>query len=148
MAALAEHPDQWVRLRGDHAFVPSAVEEILRWTTPVIYFMRTATRDVDIRGTTIQTGDPVVLLYASANRDEDEFGPTAADFDVGRQPNHHVAFGFGHHFCLGAALARLEGRVLLEELTARFGSVELAGPVERSGSNVIAGISRAPLAFG
>ena len=127
--------------------MPTAVEEILRWTSPVVYFMRTATRATEMRGQRIAAGDPVVLLYASANRDEDEFGPTAGDFDVGRHPNHHVAFGFGHHFCLGAALARLEGRVLLEELTARFGSVELAGPVERSGSNVIAGITSAPVRF-
>jgi cytochrome P450 len=148
VVALAEHPEQWARLRADGGLVATALEEILRWTTPVIYFMRTATRDVEIRDVAIAAGDPVVLLYASANRDEDEFGPTAGEFDVGRHPNHHVAFGFGQHFCLGAALARLEGRVLLEELTARFAGVELAGPVERSGSNVIAGIARAPVRFG
>jgi cytochrome P450 len=147
VAALADHPDQWDRLRADHALVPTAVEEILRWTTPVVYFLRTATRDVEVRGENIAAGDAVVLLYASANRDEDEFGPTAADFDVGRHPNHHVAFGFGHHFCLGAALARLEGRVVLEELLERYRSIEPAGPVERTGSNVIAGIRSAPVAL-
>ena len=148
IVALAAHPDQWRRLRADRALVPTAVEEILRWTSPVVYFMRTATRDVELRGQRIAAGDPVVLLYASANRDEDEFGPTADAFDVGRHPNHHVAFGFGPHFCLGAALARLEGKVLLEELLDRYGSIEKAGPAERTGSNVIAGITRAPVLLG
>jgi cytochrome P450 len=147
VAALAEHPDQWDRLRDDRSLVPSAVEEMLRWTSPVIYFMRTATRDVEVRGQQIDAGDPVVLLYASANRDEDEFGATAGDFDVGRHPNHHVAFGFGPHFCLGAALARLEGRVVLEELADRYRTLEPAGPVVRTPSNVIAGITSAPVCF-
>src|SRR5947208_13624966 len=96
----------------------------------------------------IAAGARVVLHSASANRVEDEFGPTADAFDVGRHPNHHVAFGFGPHFCLGAALARLEGRVLLDELLDRYGSIEKAGPAERTGSNVIAGITRAPVLLG
>jgi cytochrome P450 len=145
MYALAEHPDQWARLVADPKLVPSAVEEWLRWTTPVIYFMRTATRDVEIRGQPISAGDPIVLLYASADRDPAEFGPTAEQFDVGRDPNHHVAFGFGAHFCLGAALARLEGRALLDELLARFTTIETAGPMVRSPSFVIAGVKSAPL---
>jgi cytochrome P450 len=144
---LAEHPDQWEALRHDRRLVGSAVEELLRWTTPVVYFMRTATRDVEVRGVRIGAGEPVVLLYASANRDHDEFGPSADRFDVARNPNRHMAFGFGPHFCIGAALARLEGRVLLEELLDRFARVERAGPVERSASPVIAGIQRAPLVF-
>lgn len=147
LAALAAHPDQWQALRDDRRLVPSAVEELLRWTTPVVYFMRTATRDVEVRGARIGAGEPVVLLYASANRDDDEFGPSADRFDVARSPNRHMAFGFGPHFCIGAALARLEGRVLLEELLDRFARVEPAGPVERSASPVIAGIRRAPLVF-
>ena len=89
----------------------------------------------------IGAGEPVVLLYASANRDDDEFGPSADRFDVARQPNHHLAFGFGPHFCIGAALARLEGRVLLDELLDRFARVEPAGPVERS---AVAGDRRHP----
>lgn len=145
--ALATHPEQWTALRADPGLVPSAVEEMLRWTTPVIYFMRTATRDVQIRATSIAAGDPVVLLYASANRDEAEFGPTAHLFDITRSPNHHVAFGFGPHFCIGAALARLEGRALLEDLLGRFSTLQPAGPVDRTASMVIAGIRRAPLMF-
>jgi len=147
LVALADHPDQWRALRGDRRLVAPAVEEFLRWTTPVVYFMRTATRDVDVRGERIGAGEPVVLLYASANRDDDQFGPSADRFDVARSPNHHMAFGFGPHFCIGAALARLEGRVLLEELLDRFTAVERAGPVERTASPVIAGIQRAPLVF-
>ena len=147
LVALADHPDQWRALRGDRRLVAPAVEEFLRWTTPVVYFMRTATRDVDVRGERIGAGEPVVLLYASANRDDDQFGPSADRFDVARSPNHHMAFGFGPHFCIGAALARLEGRVLLEELLDRFTSVERAGPVARTASPVIAGIQRAPLVF-
>jgi cytochrome P450 len=147
LVALAEHPDQWDALRDDRSLVSSAVEEFLRWTTPVVYFMRTTTREVAVRGVEIGAGEPVVLLYASANRDEDEFGPTAGAFDVGRRPNHHLAFGFGPHFCIGAALARLEGRALLDELVERFDRVEPAGPVQRTASPVIAGIRRAPLVF-
>jgi cytochrome P450 len=144
---LAERPAGWVGLRGDRTLVPTAVEEMLRWTTPVVSFMRTATRDTELGGQAVSAGDPVLMLYASANRDERQFGATADRFDVGRDPNHHVAFGFGTHFCIGAALARIEGRVLLEELLDRFESVELAGEVERSHSSVIAGVKRAPLVF-
>jgi cytochrome P450 len=147
LVALAGHTDQWQALRDDRRLVAAAVEEFLRWTTPVVYFMRTATRDVDVRDARIRAGEPVVLLYASANRDDDEFGPSADRFDVARHPNRHIAFGFGPHFCIGAALARLEGRVLLEELLDRFARVEAAGPVERTASPVIAGIQHAPLVF-
>ena len=94
----------------------------------------------------IAAGEPVLMLFASANRDEDVFGPSAAIFDVGRDPNPHIAFGFGNHFCLGAALARLEGRVVLEELLDRFGACRARpGDVERTGSSVIAGVRRAAL---
>jgi cytochrome P450 len=147
LAALAEDPDQWRRLREDRSLVPTAVEEILRWTTPVIYFMRTATRDTEIRGVPIAAGDPVVLLYASADRDEEEYGPTADRFDVGRTPNNHVALGFGAHFCLGAALARLELRVLLEELLDRFSGLEPGGDVVRTPSTIIAGVRSSPVVF-
>lgn len=145
LVALAERPDEWARLRADRSLLPSGVEELLRWTTPVISFLRTATRDTELRGQAIAAGEPVLLVYASANRDEAAFGPTADRLDVGRDPNPHVSFGFGPHFCLGAALARLEARVVLEELLDRFASVELAGPVERAASPVIAGVRRAPL---
>src|SRR5256886_2569833 len=147
LVALAEHPDEWNRLRRDRALVPTAAQEILRWTTPVVSFMRTATRDAALGGQAIRQGDPVLMLYASANRDERQFGSTADRFDVGRDPNHHVAFGFGAHFCIGATLARIEARQLLEELLDRFETVEPAGDVERSNSSVIAGAKRAPLVF-
>lgn len=145
LVALADNPGEWERLRRDRALVPAAVEEMLRWTTPVISFMRTATRGAEIGGQAIGPGNPVLMLYASANRDERQFGAGAGEFDVGRAPNHHVGFGFGAHFCIGAALARIEARVLLEELLDRFETVELVGDVERSHSSVIAGVTRAPL---
>jgi len=121
---------------------------MLRWTTPVVAFMRTATRDTELGGRAIAAGDPVLMLYASANRDEAVFGPTAGGFDASRDPNPHLAFGFGAHFCIGAVLARLEGRILLEELLARFGSVEPAGEVVRTASPIIAGVKAAPVVFG
>jgi cytochrome P450 len=147
LVALAERPAAWERLRRDRSLVPTAVEEMLRWTTPVISFMRTATRNTELAGQAIREGDPVLMLYASANRDDRQFGRTADRFDVGRDPNQHVAFGFGTHFCIGATLARIETRVLLEELLDRFETVELVGDVERSHSSVIAGVKRAPLVF-
>jgi cytochrome P450 len=147
LVALAERPADWERLRSDRSLVPTAVDEMLRWTSPVVSFMRTATRDSELGGTSIREGEPVLMLYASANRDECQFGPSADRFDVGRAPNQHVAFGFGTHFCIGATLARIEGRVLLEELLDRFETVELAGDVQRSNSGVIAGVKQAPLVF-
>jgi len=147
LVALAERPDQWELLRKDPRLVPKAVEELLRWTTPVIYFMRTCTKDVELRGVTITGGDPVVMLFASANRDEEVFGDTAGRVCVDRDPNPHLSFGLGNHFCLGATLARLEARVVLEELLARFSRLELAGAVELSRSPVIAGVRRADLRF-
>ena len=146
LVALAENPDQWQRLVADRSLVPSAVEEILRWTTAVIYFMRTATKDTELGGQAVAAGDPIVMVYSSANFDESEFGPTAGSFDVGRSPNHHVAFGFGAHFCLGAALARLEVAAVLDALLDRgVTRLELAGPVVRSASNIIAGTVSAPM---
>ena len=147
LVALAERPEAWERLRRDRTLVPTAVEEMLRWTTPVVSFMRTATRHAELGGQAIREGDAVLMLYASANRDERQFGPTADRFDIGRDPNHHVAFGFGAHFCIGATLARIEARVLLEELLDRFETVEPAGNVTRSSSAVIAGVKHAPLVF-
>jgi len=147
LVALAERPDQWAALRSDPALVPSAAEELLRWTTPVISFMRTATAPTTIRGVAVAGGDPVLLVYASANRDEEVFGADADQLRVDRHPNPHVAFGFGPHFCLGAALARLEARVVLSELIVRFESLRLDGPVERTPSPVIAGVRHAPLVF-
>ena len=145
LVALAEHPDQLDRLAADPSLVPSAVEEVLRWTTPVTSFLRTAVDDTELGGARIAAGDPLLLIYAAANRDEAEFGPTAGTFDVGRSPNHHVALGHGPHFCLGAALARLELAVLLEGVAQRWRRLTVAGPVVHSGSSVISGIKAASL---
>jgi cytochrome P450 len=147
LAALADHPEQWAALRADRALVPTAVEELLRWTTPVISFMRTATRPTTIGGQAIAEGDPVLLLYASANRDESVFGPDADRLRVDRNPNPQLSFGFGPHFCLGAALARLEARTVLNLLLDRFATLEPAGPLVRTPSAVIAGVRQAPLVF-
>ena len=153
LVGFAEHPGQWEALvqrsdAGTNRALPLAVEEMLRWTTPVVAFMRTTTRTTELGGRTLGADEPVLMLYASANRDEDAFGPTAPLFDAARDPNPHVAFGFGAHFCIGAVLARVEGRILLEELLARFGSVAPAGDVVRAASPVIAGVKSAPLVFG
>ena len=145
LVALAQHPDQLDRLAAVAGLLPTAVEEVLRWTTPVTSFLRTAVHDTELGGVALSAGDPLLLLYASANRDEAEFGPTAGTFDVGRTPNHHVALGHGPHFCLGAALARLELSVVLAGLVERFSRLEVAGEVVRSGSSVISGIRSAPL---
>ncbi len=142
--ALANDPDLWRRWRAGEVAADDLTEEVLRWTTPVISFMRTATRDTELSGVPIVAGDPVLMLYASANRDERVFGRSADRF-VPRAPNPHVAFGFGHHFCLGAALARMEIRAMLEELATRYETLAPAGELERSSSFVIAGIKRAPV---
>ena len=146
MEALHAHPDQRDRLASDRSLLPGAVEELLRWVTPIQAFGRTATVDVELSGRRIAAGDFVVMLYASGNRDESVFGPTAGRLDVGRpSAPTHVAFGFGEHLCLGAALARLEARVFFEELLARFPAYELVGPVDYVRSTLVRGASRMPL---
>lgn len=147
LAAFAERPDQWRALQDDRDLVDTAVEEILRWTTPVISFLRTTTRDVVLEGQAIPAGDPVLLLYQSANRDTAEFGPSADQFLVDRRPNHHLAFGFGAHFCIGAALARMEIATLLRALLDRGWTPESAGAPVRTASPVIAGLRSLPLVF-
>ena len=146
--ALTQHPDQLGRLLTERGLVTAAVEELLRWGTPVAAFGRTATRDTEVGGTPIASGQFLVLLYTSANRDEAVFGPSADQLDITRHPNPHVAFGFGEHFCLGASLARLEVRVLLEELLPRFPRIELAGEVERLRSTLMRGIVKLPVTLG
>jgi len=146
LVAFSEHPEQWPRLVDDRSLVDTATDEMLRWTTPVIAFMRTATVDATVGGTAVAAGDPILMLYASANRDELEFGPDADTFRIDRSPNHHVAFGFGPHFCLGAALARLEITATLDALAeAGVTRIEPAGDVQRSRSTIIAGVTHAPL---
>ena len=126
--ALGRHPDQWAELAGDRSRVPGAVEEMLRWVTPIQAFGRTAAVDLDVAGFSVAAGEFVVLLYASANRDESIFGSTADRFVITRptQPTH-LAFGFGEHVCIGASLARLEARIFFEEFLDRFAGPELCG---------------------
>jgi len=146
LLALLEHPGQWRKLRADPTLVDSAVEEIVRWTTPVIQFSRTATRDYTIRGTTVRKGQAVCLFYPSANRDEDVFADPFA-FRVDREPNPHIGFGMGEHLCLGAHLARLELRQAFAQLRERLEGCELAGPVERVRSSFVGGIKHAPMTW-
>jgi cytochrome P450 len=141
---LIRNPDALRALQSDPAKIPGAVEEMLRFLSPVHYFRRTATRDTVLRGQKIAAGDRVVMMYASANRDEDVFRDPDR-FDVERSPNPHVAFGNGPHFCLGAALGRLEARVFLEELFARFATIELAGEPVRLRSNELNAWKRMPV---
>ncbi len=143
--ALMEHPEQADALRADLSLLPTAIEELLRYVTPVMYFSRQAATDTEVGGVPIPEGDRVVLSYVSANRDERAFdGPER--LDITRSPNDHVAFGAGGpHFCLGASLARMEIRVLLEELTDRAPKVRALGPADRLRSNFIAGIKHLPV---
>jgi cytochrome P450 len=144
LLALLANPAEWAKLRADAALLDCAVEEIVRWTTPVIQFARTATRDYVLRGTTIRAGESVCLFYPSGNRDEDVF-PDPFAFRVDRDPNPHIAFGMGEHVCLGAHLARLELRHAFAQLRARLEECELAGPVARVRSSFVGGIKRAPM---
>ncbi len=147
MLALMEHPEQRAKLLANPDLLPSAVEEMLRWGTPVMQFRRTATEDTMIRDQPIAAGDKVVIYYISANRDEAVFQDPYT-FDISRQPNEHVAFGGGGpHFCLGANLARLEIRVMFEEVLRRMPEMEMTGPAQRLRSNFINGIKHLPVSF-
>ena len=141
MRHLIDHPDQMRALQQDPELIDSAIEEMLRFEPPVLHFRRTATRDVELRGKSIREGDPVVLWYPSANRDEDVF-PHPDRFDIRRDPNHHLSFGVGEHFCLGAHLARMELRIIFREILARLDDMELAGPVRRLRSNFVNGVKQ------
>ncbi len=149
MNAFLEHPDQWKLLVSDpEAHIAGAVEEILRWASPVLYFRRNATRDVVLGGQTIRAGEKISLWYVSANRDEAIFEEPFR-FDITRDPNPHIAFGGGGpHFCLGAQLARLEIRLLFEELARRTPRLEALGAPERLRSNFIGGIKHLPVRLG
>ena len=143
--ALIAHLDQCRLLVDNPALIPGAVEEMLRWNSPVVHMARTATTDVEIRGQLIREGEIVVLLYGSANRDEDVFGCDSEEFKVTRHPNPHIAFGCGEHSCLGAQLARLEACVLFDELLHRFPRIELVGEVDRMRATMIPGVKRMPV---
>ncbi|MGD1216847.1 cytochrome P450 [Streptomyces krungchingensis] len=145
MLALLQHPEQLARLKDDPSLIPTAVEEFLRWASPVYHFRRTATRDVELGGKQVKEGDKVVMWYASGNRDEQVFG-NPYDFDVARENNDHVTFGKGSpHLCLGNLLARTEIRIMFEELIPRIADIRLAGDVPRVRSNFVNGIKKLPV---
>ncbi len=144
LLAFSENMDQWERLKREPGLLPSAVEEILRWVSPIIHFVRTATEDCELRGMQVHAGDKVALFYASANRDEEVFGDPF-EFRIDRQPNHHLAFGSGAHFCMGANLARVEIETLFRHLLTRLEWFELAAPPELLNSAVNGGIKHLSL---
>ena len=148
MRALIEHPDQWAQLRESPAAIPNAVEEMLRYVTPVRNFVRRVQHDTELRDKKLREGDWVALCYASANRDEQVFGGDSERFDVGRaDARRHVSFGFGEHLCLGASLARLEARVMFEELAARGAEWSLAGEPRPLPSTLMNGLLEMPVVF-
>jgi cytochrome P450 len=144
LLALIENPGELTRLRNNLELMPTAVEEMIRWTTPVKEFMRTAAEDTVVRGVPIAKGESVYLAYVSGNRDEEVFTDPFR-FDVGRDPNKHLAFGYGVHFCLGAALARMEMNSLYTELLPRLDSIELAGKPELSATTFVGGLKHLPI---
>ncbi|MGY4653536.1 cytochrome P450 [Mycobacterium sp. URHB0021] len=144
--ALIENPGELARLRQNPDLMPTAVEEMIRWTTPVKEFMRTAAEDTTVRGVPIAKGQSVYLAYVSGNRDEEVFDDPFR-FDVGRDPNKHLAFGYGVHFCLGAALARMEMNSLYTEMLPRLESIELAGEPELSATTFVGGFKHLPIRY-
>jgi cytochrome P450 len=146
--ALIAHPGQCRLLVEDRSLIPVAVEEMLRWNGPVVHMARTALTDIEIRGQSIAEGDTVVMLYGSANRDEDVFGVDSEEFKVSRHPNPHIAFGCGEHSCVGAQLARLEASVMFDELLRRFPRLELVGEVDRMRATMVPGVKRMPVRLG
>jgi cytochrome P450 len=146
LLALIENPGELERLRQNMDLMPTAVEEMVRWSTPVKEFMRTAAEDTTVRGVPISKGESVYLAYVSGNRDEEVFDEPFR-FDVGRDPNKHVAFGYGVHFCLGAALARMEMNSLYTELIPRLESIELAGEPELAATTFVGGLKHLPIRY-
>ena len=146
--ALIDHPDQFAKLREKPELLEAAVEEMLRFTSPVTHMARQATADVEVRGQLIKKGDTVVMLYGAANRDEDVFGASAEEFDIARSPNPHIAFGCGEHACIGAQLARLEARVMFEVLLGAYPTSNCAGDVTRLRATMTPGVKRMPVRLG
>jgi cytochrome P450 len=144
--ALIEHPAELARLRDDPNLLPTAADEMIRWVTPVKEFMRTAAADTEVGGVPVKQGQAVLLSYPSANRDEEVFADPFR-FDVGRDPNRHLAFGFGVHLCLGAALARMETRAFFAELLPRLESIELAGRPEWTATTFVGGLKHLPIRY-
>jgi cytochrome P450 len=146
LLALLDNPGELAKLRRDPSLVDKAADEIVRWTSPVIHFSRTATVDYELRGRPIRAGDSVALFYASANRDEDVFD-APFEFRVDRHPNPHLGFGVGEHFCLGAHLARMDLRVFFRQFSERIESIELAGPMERLHASFVGGPKHIPIRY-
>jgi cytochrome P450 len=146
MMALAQDPEQFQRLKADRSLLPGIVEEAIRWTTPVQHFMRTAADDVEVGGVMIAKGDWLMLSYISANHDERVFA-NPRKFDASRSPNRHVAFGAGAHQCLGLHMARMEMKILFNELLDRLDHIELAGEPKRANSTFVGGLKTLPLRF-
>ena len=145
MLAFFENPDQWKRLRNDRSLMSTAVDEVVRWASPVIYFRRSITQDTELRGQKMKEGDKITIWYPSANRDEDVFRDPFT-FDVGRTPNDHLGFGGrGPHFCLGSNLAKMEMSAIYNELLDRMPDLAYAGEPDRLRSNFINGIKRIPV---
>ena len=146
LLAFSERRGEWERLRADLDLLPDAVEEILRWASPISHFTRTATEDYELQGKTIRAGDQVALYFASANRDEDVFDEPF-EFRIDRQPNPHLAFGFGEHFCMGAHVARVELETIYRHLLARLNEFELSGTIERLSSIINGSIKHLPVRY-
>jgi cytochrome P450 len=146
MLAFIEHQDQLRKLQADPSLLPLAVEEVVRWTSPIIHFARTATEDFQLRDKTIKEGEAVGLFYASANRDEEVFEDPFS-FRIDRNPNRHLGFGVGEHFCLGVHLARLELTVAFKHLLPRIEEIELAGPIDRLHSSLVGGVKHLPIRY-
>jgi cholest-4-en-3-one 26-monooxygenase len=146
LQAFIDYPEQFVRLKKNPALIRPTVEEIVRWVTPVIHFARSASADTEVHGQKIRKGETVCLFYASANRDEEVF-ERPFEFDIRRNPNPHIAFGIGEHFCLGANLARLELEVIFAELARRLEFAESTAPLERLRSSFVGGIKHMPIRY-
>ncbi|MCV7286555.1 cytochrome P450 [Mycolicibacterium wolinskyi] len=146
MLALLQNPDEMARLKAEPGLMASATEEMIRWVTPVKAFMRTAAVDTVVRDVPIAAGESVLLSYPSGNRDEEVFDDPFR-FDVGREPNKHVAFGYGVHFCLGAALARMEINSFFSELMPRLDSIELTGPAQHTATTFVGGLKHLPVRY-
>jgi cytochrome P450 len=146
MLALARDPEQFARVKADRSLVSGIVEEAIRWTTPVQHFMRMANADVEIAGVQIAKGDWLMINYVAANHDPEMFDDPRK-FDAARDHNRHIAFGAGAHQCLGLHLARMEMRILFEELLDRLDSIELAGEPKRANSTFVGGLKTLPVRF-
>jgi cytochrome P450 len=146
MLAFVQHQSELRKLQRDVSLLPKAVEEVVRWVSPLIHFARTATQDFELRGKTIRAGDALALFYPSANRDESIFEDPFT-FRIDRHPNRHLGFGVGEHFCLGAHVARLELQIAYKHLLPRIEEIELAGPVERLHSALVGGVKHLPIRY-